>query len=227
MGDAFWQILHRYEDLLKGGYQTHIDDSPLELKREESKSGASHLLSMEDLEKSIEGCRACNLFSTRSSILLGKGNPQSGIFIIASNPTMEDDDFGEILHGEEGAYLEKWFSSIGLKLMQDCYVTSLVKCMTPGGRVALADELTNCLVFLKQQIRLVSPKVIVALGPYVYATLTGRNNASFENEIKALCASATFMDVKVLPLYHPATVLKNLSLRRPVWNCLNYLKELL
>lgn len=222
----FWEIINRYEDLLKGGYKSDIASSPLLLEKEEGKT-VDGFLSIDELEKSIEGCSACNLGSTRSTILLGKGNSRSGIFIIASSPNSEDDEEGVILHGEDGAYLEKWFSSIGLNLLQDSYVTSLVKCMTPGGRVPLSDELTNCLLYLKQQVRIVRPKIIIALGPYVYATLTGRNISHFEQEINALSASATFMDVRVLPLYHPSTVLKNLKLRRPVWNSLNYLKQLL
>lgn len=225
IGDRYWEIICRYESLLKEESSFLSEPSPFLLVKPHDQSASTNLETLSEIEKESQHCKRCGLEATRSAILFGEGDPSASLIVVAPYPTFEDDDSALLLQGTEGAYLEKWFASIGVNLRKDCYLTSLVKCMTPGGRIALPDEILACMPYLHRQTKTIKPKALVALGSFVFSSLTGRSEQQFDADVKAFGNGYSYQGIEVIPLYHPATVLADLSLRRTVWNVMNYLKE--
>lgn len=227
--DDFWEILCRYQSLLMEEVEFKKEPSPLlfaPLKKNDNSSFPStSTQSIADIEKNVSNCNRCGLHATRSIILFTQGDFSSSILIVAPSPSSEDDEGEEFLSGKEGAYLEKWFTSINLDLEKNSYRTSLEKCMTAGGNIALPDEIFAGMPHLQERPQMIQPKVIVALGPFVFSCLTGRSESQFDSDVKNFSHGYRYQGIEVIPLYHPATVLKNSDLRRTVWNVLNYLKE--
>lgn len=228
IANSFWEIINNYQDLLQGGFKKEHGVSPFNFGTQaDSAIAKSEVIPLRDIETKISECTLCPLSKIRSAAIAGKGSSSASVLIVCPNPSMEDDEFGMVMQGEDGAYLEKWLNSISLELNRDCYLTSVVKCMTPANRNPFYDEISACHNFLQEQLKSIKPKIVVALGDFVYSTLTGHSSETFLREIKDLTISSSYLGVKVLPLYHPITVLQNQILRREVWNSLNLLKRFL
>lgn len=229
--EQLWTIVNRFEDLLGGGIYRELPPCPVVMKQIPSSVTEEY----EQLVSQIEGCNLCPLSQTRSGAIVGDGSIGASVFMVNSTVSEEDDSFGQILSGGEGDYLEKWLESISISRKRDCYFTSVVKCMTPGGRNPLQDEHETCLNYLKSQIQILAPKVIVALGPFVYSVLSNQPAYSFQGAVdrlrivhaKELLNQITcYEGVPIIPLYHPNQVLENPDLRRPVWDLLKKIKML-
>lgn len=236
--EHFWEIINRYESLLEGNADREIPPCPVDIqltvppiKGEETSThqtnAPSHLQRQELLSRiseSIRGCLYCSLSESRSESLPGEGTSEASVMVIDSAPTEEDDSFGQLLSGESGDYIEKWLQSIQVNRKEDCYFTSIVKCMTPGGRDPMADEINSCLAYLQAQVKLVQPKLIITLGASAFSSLLNLPKDPFDPLTLAL-TEYKFDGIPVIALYHPKTVLDRVDLRRPVWEILKNIKK--
>ena len=114
----------------------------------------------EDLENSIKSCNRCKLCSTRKNIVFGEGNKQADLMFIGEGPGADEDTQGLPFVGKAGQLMNKAFQGLGIK-RQEVYITNIVKCRPPANRVPEQDEAEACLNYLRNQVILVKPKVIV------------------------------------------------------------------
>ena len=119
--------------------------------------------SWEILEGACLHCRKCRLWETRTHVVVGKGNRNADILFVGEGPGYHEDMQGVPFVGPAGQLLDKIMESVGLT-MDDVYITNIVKCRPPGNRDPHEDEQEKCMNYLRYQLLLIRPKIIVCLG---------------------------------------------------------------
>lgn len=155
------------------------------------------------LYSELDGCTKCRLSEHRSSIVVSDGRPDSGIMFIGEGPGREEDEQGIPFVGAAGRLFNVLLEEAGLK-REDVYICNIVKCRPPNNRDPFPDEAEACLPYLRAQIALVRPKVIVCLGriaaKYVYDGDIQISKQRGQVKKKGL--------FYVIPTYHPAALLR-------------------
>lgn len=169
---------------------------------------------LEQIRATIGDCQRCGLCQERTNIVFGVGNPHADLMFIGEGPGADEDRLGEPFVGRAGQLLNKILAAMGLQ-RQDVYISNIVKCRPPGNRAPLPDEAATCLPFLLQQIDAIRPKIIVCLGSVAVRFLLA------DDHIKITRVRGQFREwrgIKVMPTYHPAFLLRNPNMKRPVWD---------
>jgi len=178
------------------------------------------------LKKDCLSCRRCRLCQTRTNTVFGEGcEDRPDVFVVGEGPGETEDLTGRPFTGKAGELLEKMLGAISLSRSENCYISNVVKCRPPQNRDPLPDEKNICGVYVKQQILLLRPKAILCLGRNAANYLTGEDGASM-----AQLRGRFFFYERSIPListYHPAAVLRNPDLKRPVWEDLKKLASFL
>jgi DNA polymerase len=153
-------------------------------------------------------------------MVFGEGDPSSGIVLVGEGPGANEDRTGRPFVGRAGKLLDRILAAIDLD-RSSVYITNIVKCRPPRNRAPRGDEVTACLWMLEEQIRIMSPGVILALGASAARTLTGRREG-----IGVLRGSMhSYMGVPLMATYHPAALLRSPALKRPVWDDVRELRR--
>jgi len=172
--------------------------------------GAPHTL--DDLQKSLDGCSRCPLCQQRNHLVFGAGNPQARVVLVGEAPGREEDLRGYPFVGEAGQLLEKILLAMNLS-RETVYICNVIKCRPPGNRDPKPDEIAACEPFLKQQLALIKPEIIITLGRFAAQTLLkttapiGRLRGQWRE----------YEGIALMPTFHPAYLLRNPSGKRPVW----------
>jgi uracil-DNA glycosylase len=174
------------------------------------------------LTSRVGDCRGCRLCAERNSIVFGSGNPSAGILFIGEGPGANEDIQGEPFVGRAGKLLDRILAAIDLS-RDSVYITNIVKCRPPGNRTPSREEVAACWWILEEQIRIMEPGVIVALGAPASRTMTG----SSEGIGKLRGKIHRYGNIPVIPTYHPAALLRTEALKRPVWEDMKILRVLL
>ncbi|HEX3110876.1 MAG TPA: uracil-DNA glycosylase, partial [Thermoanaerobaculia bacterium] len=157
-------------------------------------------------------CTQCRLAKTRTQVVYGVGNPHADLMFIGEAPGRDEDIKGEPFVGRAGQLLTDIIKAMKLT-RDDVYIANVIKCRPPENRNPEPDELDACRPFIKRQIELIQPKVIVTLGKFALQSLTGRAYA-----ISGARGQWTEYDgIKVMPTYHPAYLLRTPSAKKDVW----------
>ncbi|MBN1627266.1 MAG: uracil-DNA glycosylase [Deltaproteobacteria bacterium] len=165
---------------------------------------------LEELERIIGDCKRCKLRSKRTRMVFGEGNPRARLVFVGEGPGREEDLAGKPFVGEAGKLLTKIIESgMGLK-RDDVYLCNIVKCRPPNNRAPERDEVEACIPFLKEQIRIIGPEVICALGRTAAQELLGRSFKITEERGKW----QSFMGIPLMPTYHPAYIVRSPSRER-------------
>ena len=168
---------------------------------------------LEELRDYIGDCRRCKLWQGRTHLVFGEGNPRARLVFVGEGPGRDEDMEGRPFVGEAGKLLTRIIENgMGLK-RGDVYICNVVKCRPPKNRVPEADEVEACLPFLKRQLEIVSPDMICTLGLTAAQNLLGRPFVMNRERGKWV----SFLSVPVMPTYHPAYLLRNISAKRQVW----------
>ena len=165
-------------------------------------------------------CTRCRLAQGRRTVVFGTGNPDADLMFIGEGPGAEEDRQGLPFVGPAGQLLTKIIGAIGLA-REDVYIANVVKCRPPGNRDPQPDEVAACRGFLEEQVRLIAPRVIVALGRIAGQTLLG-------NELPVGRLRGSWHRVFGVPLrvtYHPAALLRNDALKRPTWEDMQVVRD--
>ena len=164
------------------------------------------------LESSIAGCPKCKLCKTRTNIVFGTGNPQASLLFVGEAPGEKEDQQGEPFVGRAGQLLTKMIEAMGFS-RQEVYICNVIKCRPPSNRNPEADEIAACEPFLKQQLEIIKPKVIVGLGTYACQTLLKTTDAmsKFRGQWHF------YNSIDFMPTFHPAYLLRNPSAKKIVW----------
>ena len=169
--------------------------------------------SLSDLRLFIGDCRRCKLCRGRTKIVLGEGSPKARLVFVGEGPGREEDQEGRPFVGEAGKLLNRIIENgMGLK-REEVYICNIVKCRPPNNRAPEDDEIEACIPFLKQQLQIIRPDVICALGRVAAQGLTGREFSITAERGKWL----SVMDIPLMPTYHPAYLLRNPSAKGAVW----------
>ena len=164
-----------------------------------------------DLYRRIAACEACaELAGTRAQTVPGVGSEEAAILFIGEAPGFHEDQKGLPFVGQAGQFLDHLLSTIGLN-RDAVYICNVIKCRPPGNRDPLPTEIQNCRHWLDEQLRLISPKMVVTLGRYSLAKF-------FPGEaISKIHGKERKADgVIYYPMYHPAAALHQQSLRQTI-----------
>ena len=177
---------------------------------QDKKKGADNLTSLEALRTFIGDCQRCKLHKCRKNLVFGEGAPNAKLVFVGEGPGREEDIIGRPFVGEAGKLLTKIIEK-GMGLTrEDVYICNVVKCRPPGNRDPERDEIETCIPFLKQQLSIIKPEVICILGRIAGQALLG-------GDFKITRKRGTwhsYMDIPVMPTYHPAYIIRNPSRER-------------
>lgn len=160
----------------------------------------------DELEKSIDNCNKCKLCNGRTNIVFGEGNKNADVMFIGEGPGADEDRLGEPFVGRAGKLMNMAFEALGLK-REKVYIANVVKCRPPSNRNPEADETSACLDYLRNQVILVKPKIIVLLGSVALQNILGK-------EYKITTSRGQWIEQKgilYMPTWHPAALLRDES----------------
>uniref|UniRef100_A0A7C2E287 Type-4 uracil-DNA glycosylase n=1 Tax=Ammonifex degensii TaxID=42838 RepID=A0A7C2E287_9THEO len=168
---------------------------------------------LDELKNSITDCQKCNLAANRTNVVFGEGNPFALLMFIGEGPGADEDRLGRPFVGAAGQLLDRILAACGIT-REEVYIANIVKCRPPGNRVPLREEAEACLPFLRQQIELIRPQVIVLLGSTALQYLIGS-----EAKITRMRGQwfGPLYGARVMATYHPAALLRDPGKKRPVW----------
>lgn len=173
-------------------------------------------------------CQKCPLSKSRTHIVVDRGNSQSGILVIGEAPGENEDLQAKAFVGKAGKLFDKIMESVGLNTNKDMLICNVLKCRPPENRTPYKEEVDVCMPFLKRQIELVHPKVIILLGATALKHLDPtKKNFSMEQEAGKFFKLADFPQVVFMVLYHPAALLYNPKLKPAMWEHVKGLKKFL
>ncbi len=161
----------------------------------------------------IGDCRRCRLHEGRNKLVFGVGPATARLFFIGEGPGADEDRLGEPFVGRAGKLLDRILAAMGLDRTR-VYIGNVVKCRPPGNRAPLPDEAETCLPFLRAQIAIVQPEVIVTLGRVALEWLLGEKVPSIT---RARGRWFAYRGIPVKATFHPAYLLRNPAAKRPVW----------
>ena len=168
---------------------------------------------LEELRAGIGDCRLCKLCSGRTNLVFGVGNPHARLMFVGEGPGRDEDLQGEPFVGRAGQLLNDIITKgMGLK-REDVYIANVVKCRPPDNRNPEPDEVAACEPFLKKQIDLVKPEIIVGLGKFAVQALL-QNKAPIT---KVRGQWHRYHGIKLMPTFHPAYLLRNPADKKLVW----------
>lgn len=158
----------------------------------------------EELEKSIENCNKCKLCTGRQNIVFGTGNKNADIMLIGEGPGADEDRLGEPFVGRAGKLMNMAFDMLEIK-REELYIANVVKCRPPGNRNPEEDEAMACLDYLRNQVILVKPKIIVLLGSIALKNILGKEYGITASRGKWLEKKGIWY----MPTWHPAALLRD------------------
>jgi len=171
----------------------------------------------------IGDCTRCKLHKLgRRQIVFGVGNPNADLMFVGEAPGRDEDIQGEPFVGRAGQLLTKIIEAIGLQ-RGDVYIANVIKCRPPENRNPEQDEVDTCEPFLFQQIDIIKPKVIVALGTFAARALL----RTLDPISRLRGRIYEYRGAKLIPTFHPAYLLRNPSSKREVWEDMKVVRKLL
>lgn len=167
---------------------------------------------LESLATIAAGCTLCRLSEKRQTVVFGEGDPNARLMFIGEGPGAEEDRTGRPFVGQAGRLLDRMIFAMGFERHQ-VYIANVVKCRPPGNRDPKDDEVAACAAYLDRQIDFIGPEIIVALGKPASWRLTGTNKP-----MGALRGRwSTYRGTPLMPVFHPAYLLRQPKLKREAW----------
>lgn len=158
----------------------------------------------EELEAEAKQCTKCKLCKNRNNVVFGTGNKNATLMFIGEGPGADEDIQGIPFVGKAGKLMNLAFEAIGLK-REDVYIANIVKCRPPSNRNPEDDEATACLDYLRNQVILVKPKIIVLLGSIALKNILGKEYGITASRGKWVEKRG----ILYMPTWHPAALLRD------------------
>lgn len=159
---------------------------------------------MEEVKNAIKDCNRCKLCTRRKNIVFGVGNENADIMFIGEGPGADEDAQGIPFVGKAGQLMNKAFDVVGLE-REEVYIANIVKCRPPNNRDPEQDEVLGCINYLRNQVMIVKPKIIVLLGRISLQNI-------LEKEYKITASRGKWFEKKgifYMPTWHPAALLRD------------------
>ena len=229
-------FLNLAADYLQDGHSRHSEvtvqedkpDLPLAYLIDEDEEPVDSCDSRESLEvvaAEITACKACVLAETRTLAVPGEGSERPLVMVIGEGPGADEDRAGRPFVGRAGQLLDKMLASIGLFREENCFIANMVKCRPPGNRDPDPREMAACFSFLKRQILLLQPRLILCAGRVSAQSLLKTSQGINTLRGKFVDLEVGEIVIPVLPTFHPSAILRDESLKRPAWEDLKLLKS--
>jgi uracil-DNA glycosylase len=171
---------------------------------------------LEVLSETVRSCTRCGLSQHRKQTVFARGTGSSGICFVGEGPGADEDAQGLPFVGAAGQLLDRMIAAMGLE-RDEVYVCNVVKCRPPENRKPEPEEMAACLPYLEEQLQLIGPQVVVALGATAVQGLLG-TLAMTEGITRLRGKWQTFGgQLPVMPTFHPAYLLRNPGAKREVW----------
>jgi len=169
---------------------------------------------------SIKNCLKCPLGEKRNNIVLGMGNPNANIVFVGEAPGKQEDLQGLPFVGRSGKLLDKMLKSIQLS-RDDVYILNVLKCRPPDNRNPSQMEIDKCEPYLKKQLEIINPKLIVSLGRISAMTIlrTKESLTNMRNKI------FNYEGIDLLVTYHPAALLRNPNFKKFAWEDFKLIRD--
>jgi uracil-DNA glycosylase len=174
-----------------------------------------------EIKRAVPACTACGLHKSRTQTVFGVGDEHADWMLIGEAPGAEEDRLGDPFVGQAGKLLDNMLAAIGLNRSENVYIANVLKCRPPGNRNPEPEEVAKCTPFLKQQISLIQPKLIIAMGRFAAQTLLSSDAtiASMRGRVYR------YEGVPLIVTYHPAYLLRNLPDKSKAWADLVFAKK--
>ena len=159
----------------------------------------------EQLENACKSCNKCELCKTRTNVVVGVGNPNARLMFIGEGPGENEDLKGEPFVGRAGQLLDKMLKAVDLDRQKNIYIANMVKCRPPQNRDPKPEEQEQCINWLRNQVKLIRPKIIVCLGRISSSRL-------IKPDIKITKEHGQFFEKNgtlMMPMLHPAALLRD------------------
>ena len=171
------------------------------------------LMQWDQLAQTVAECRACGLCEGRRNTVFGTGDRQADWLIVGEAPGESEDLQGVPFVGQAGLLLDNMLKALGLNRRQKVYITNVLKCRPPGNRNPEPHEVAQCEPYLRRQVQLLQPRIILAMGRFAVQALLQSNEP-----IGKLRGSVhRYQGVPVVVTYHPAYLLRNLPDKAKAW----------
>ena len=167
---------------------------------------------LEHLAETVRHCRRCPLCETRLNAVPGEGNPRARLMFIGEGPGADEDRQGRPFVGAAGQLLDKMILAMQFR-REDVYIANIVKCRPPRNRAPMPEEANACIGYLEHQIRMIRPEVIVLLGATAAHFLLQREEGIMRLRGRWL----EYDGIPVMPTFHPAFLLRQVSAKREAW----------
>ncbi|MCP4706667.1 MAG: uracil-DNA glycosylase [candidate division Zixibacteria bacterium] len=170
--------------------------------------------------KAICNCQNCSLGATRTKFVYGVGNPKADVMFVGEAPGRDEDLSGEPFVGRAGKLLDKILEAIQFSRDNQVYIANILKCRPPNNRDPQPDEMKTCMPYLREQIRILKPKIICALGRVAAQALLdtttplGKLRGSWHE----------FENTPFIVTYHPAALLRFQKYKKDCWEDIKMLK---
>ena len=168
---------------------------------------------LEEIYAAVASCSRCPLGATRTNPVPGEGNPDARLMFIGEGPGFDEDRQGRPFVGKAGALLDKMITAMQFT-REEVYIANIVKCRPPDNRTPAPEEAECCIGYLKRQIELVRPEVIVLLGATAVKYLLNVSNGISKMRGRWL----SYENIPVMATFHPAFLLRQESAKRETWN---------
>ena len=173
-----------------------------------------------ELRERCESCTDCPLHATRTNCVFGKGNPAADLMFIGEAPGEQEDLTGEPVVGLAGQLLDRFLYAVDIR-REDVYIANILKCRPPNNRDPLPAEEDACIKYLREQVRILQPKIIVCLGR-ISAMKLIRPDYKITKEHGQWVERGSFFMTAV---YHPAALLRNPRLKEDMLRDMKSIKE--
>ncbi|MFP6559305.1 uracil-DNA glycosylase family protein [Paraburkholderia sp. B3] len=170
-------------------------------------------LDWDSLAERVAGCTRCRLCEKRTNTVFGVGNREADWMVIGEAPGENEDRQGEPFVGQAGKLLDNMLRALALSRVENVYIANVLKCRPPGNRNPEPDEVARCEPYLKRQVALVKPKIIIAMGRFAAQSLLKSEGsiASMRGRVHE------YEGVPVIVTYHPAYLLRSLQDKSKAW----------
>jgi DNA polymerase len=165
------------------------------------------------LREAVAGCQACKLCTNRRNTVFGVGDEQADWLIVGEAPGENEDLQGEPFVGQAGKLLDNMLRALQLDRRNKVFVTNVLKCRPPGNRNPEPEEVAQCEPYLRRQVELLQPKIILAMGRFAVQSLL----QTTEPIGKLRGRAHAYQGVPVVVTYHPAYLLRNLPDKAKAW----------
>ncbi len=178
----------------------------------------------EELRATALECERCSLCESRTQVVFSDGSPDARIMVVGEAPGANEDATGLPFVGAAGKYLDLLLATVGLGRKDSVYIANVLKCRPPRNRDPLPEEIEACAPYLRRQIELVAPEVLLAVGSFAGKLLTGREKSSL-GRLRGTVHS--YHGVPLVVTYHPAALLRNPKWTRAFWTDLQLLRDVM